>query len=70
MAFVISLRCTYAPHEGLPTLPGGARVEIPDELLPLALRFFGVVQVDAPDSAPVVEEHTDYSEVPSETPAE
>lgn len=71
MAFVVSTRCTYASHEGLPELTGGARVEIPDEMLPVALRFLGVVQVDAPVSEEAVADESPLEQVhPSETPAE
>lgn len=53
MATVVSTRCTYAPTGELPILVGGVNTTIPDELLPVALRLFGVQQVDAPAVEPI-----------------
>ena len=63
MAVVISTRCTYAAHAGLPELPGGHPVVLEDDLLPLALTLPGVV--DASPSAPV--EHNPVPDLPEES---
>lgn len=46
MADVISTRCTYAAHAGLPELPGGQPVSIPDSLIHVALSLPGVVGIE------------------------
>lgn len=46
MAVVISTRCTYAAHAGLPELPGGQSVVIPDSLLHIAISLQGVLEIE------------------------
>ena len=50
MTLVVSTRCTYASHMGLPELPGGQSAVIPDSLLHIALSLPGVLEV--PSSPP------------------
>lgn len=76
MATVISTRCTYAPTGGLPELTGASPVEIPDELLPLALSFWGVQEVgstpnpDIPVPAAVIDPELPVTSWQSQTPIE
>jgi len=62
MAIVLSTRCTYAPANGLPALPAGQRVTLPDALLAQALALRGVIQL-APAAVPAPAPFTSHDQV-------
>ena len=48
MTLVRSTRCTWAQHEGLPELPAGEDIDVPEALLHIALGLPGVIQLPPP----------------------